>query len=121
MEAIREQRAIIDRRRVTTALAEAVGDAALLDVLKEALAAGRGEIRRRFEADARSEEAGLDVGRETCFLMDQLIRALYDHTMEKVYPIANPSAGEHLALVALGGYGRGELAPFSDIDLLFLL
>ncbi len=121
MEAIREQRAIIDRRRLTADLAEAEGDSALLDLLKAALAAGRAEIRRRFEADARLEEAGLDVGRETCFLMDQLIRALYDHTTEKVYPIANPSAGEHLALVALGGYGRGELAPFSDIDLLFLL
>jgi len=123
MDAIRDQRAIIDRRQLTSDLAEAgaKGDAALLDVLKEALAAGRAEIRRRFEADARSEEAGEDVGRATCFLMDQLIRALHDHTTQKAYPIANPSAGEHLALVALGGYGRGELAPFSDIDLLFLL
>jgi [protein-PII] uridylyltransferase len=123
MEAIRDQRAIIDRRQLSPDLAEAGprGDAQLLDVLKQVLSAGRAEIRRRFEGDARSEQAGINVGRETCFLMDQLIRALYDHTIQYAYPIANPSAGEHLALVALGGYGRGELAPFSDIDLLFLL
>ncbi|HEY2890511.1 MAG TPA: hypothetical protein VGJ31_07775, partial [Dongiaceae bacterium] len=78
MDAIRDQRAIIDRRRLTSDLAEAAprGDGALLDVLKRAHSASRAEIRRRFEADARSEAAGEDVGRETCFLMDQLIRAL---------------------------------------------
>ena len=75
------------------------------------------EIRQRFEAGA----SGTETVRGLSFLMDQLIRALYDFVGSHVYPLANPTSGEHMAVVAVGGYGRGELAPYSDIDLLFLL
>src|SRR5262249_43141011 len=70
-----------------------------------------------FESGGTGEQAV----REQCFLIDQLIRALHDFVTGHLYPLANPTAGERLAIVAVGGYGRGELAPFSDIDLLFLL
>ena len=56
----------------------------------------------------------------TSFLMDQLIRVIFDFADQRIYPAANPSAAERLGVVATGGYGRGELAPLSDIDLLFL-
>ncbi|MGH7092608.1 MAG: [protein-PII] uridylyltransferase, partial [Stellaceae bacterium] len=74
-------------------------------------------IRRRFEAEGN---AGRSV-REQSFLTDQLIRVLYDFVAGTIYPLANPTSGEKLAIVAVGGYGRCELAPYSDIDLLFLL
>jgi [protein-PII] uridylyltransferase len=125
MGAILKQREILDRRALGEKLAElaarpetASGERRpVVAELKAALTQGYDEIRRRFEAGA----AGDQTVREHCFLMDQLIRALHDFTVTHVYPLANPTAGEHLAIVAVGGYGRGELAPHSDIDLLFLL
>jgi len=119
------RRQIVDRNELTAALHGLVrradrpeaARAAVLQQVREALDAGRAEVRRRFEAGLGGREAAASLA----FLADQVIRALYEHVTQDVYPLGNPSAGERLALVAVGGYGRGELAPFSDLDLLFLL
>jgi [protein-PII] uridylyltransferase len=73
-------------------------------------------LRARFEA-ANDAEATI---RDRSTLIDALIQGLLDFAQARLFRLPNPTVGERLVVIAVGGYGRGELAPHSDIDLLFL-
>ena len=126
MSAIRipNQRAVIDRRALTEAIAGAVARddgvgarGAVVELLREALGAGRAEIAGRL---GQRPSAGHDSAEAQAFLIDQLLRIIHDHIVTHVWPAGNRSAGERLAIMAVGGYGRGEMAPHSDVDVAFL-
>jgi [protein-PII] uridylyltransferase len=70
------------------------------------------ELRAAFEQGASGRETL--AGRSAA--VDALVRGLWREAVER-----DPRLGKSIALVAVGGYGRGELYPYSDIDLLFLL
>ncbi|OAN66925.1 [protein-PII] uridylyltransferase [Sphingomonas sp. TDK1] len=117
------RRALIDRRAVAERLSalEPRDTAALRQAgtaeLKAALDAGQAEIARRL---AEHPSRGLEAAAAGAFLTDQILRLLWDFTVERLHPNANPTAAERMTLIAVGGYGRGEMAPHSDIDIGFL-
>ncbi|MBP1841898.1 [protein-PII] uridylyltransferase [Rhizobium petrolearium] len=86
--------------------------AVLLPLLRRASVEGRQKARELLAKDG----SGLNCARRISWLQDELICILHETIADSFYP-----EGSDIAVAAVGGYGRGTLAPGSDIDLLFLL
>ena len=117
------QRAIIDRRALAEEIAAlhaaegAAARVAILGALRAALDQGREELARRLAA---APSAGHEVTAGHAFLIDQLLRVIHDHVTTHLYPVPNRTQAERLAILAVGGYGRAEMAPHSDVDVAFV-
>ena len=127
---VTEPRPDIDDRfetaRITAAVdALAEKHAGREDVFRSALAqllkAEMIAARTTAQAVLLKDRHGRRCAERLCFMQDEIIRILYAAATRHLYRSHVPSGAERMAVVATGGYGRGLMAPESDIDLLFIL
>ena len=116
---------IFDIQAAGEILAEAVETAKTSKSLRERMVkdlrarqkSGMAEIAKAFE---KAPAAAHQMTRSQTYLTDCLVHTVWKIATHWLHPLPNPTEGERLSVIAVGGYGRGEMAPFSDVDLLFL-
>src|SRR5664279_2452204 len=104
-------------------------DSARITAAVDALAeqhAGREDVFRAataqyLKAVLLKDRHGRRCAERLCYVQDEIIRILFSAATRHLYRSPIPSGAERMAVVATGGYGRGLMAPESDIDLLFIL